>query len=339
MEVDDDENESSSQQQQQQQQRKRPAVRRRPRRKKPRSYSAAGQPTAEVVAAASFVPSSETTLEEEEEDYSAMDGEAVKPVAFRKNSTGGASINGDEDNDPFAFCLRCKPPDGDDSSKIQELWWYSPHPNIPITVEEALTPTLMRWKATEKGMLRSQPPFRLHQIRKACQVHGVPLLTALSLRRHLIKANHPDKNMTQLQLGRRQDINQSAALFEQAVKECLQKHNVAVWTEDDQKAHINQHSLRPFPPTPDFVLQRPLLVKKYRHEKNSHPNHQHDNHHHDGRHQQKSKKHRQPRRPKRIVAEQKVIHCTFVREKGIAYDKNARTRSSRMHFHGTIALF
>jgi hypothetical protein len=175
-----------------------------------------------------------------------------------------AKRNRSNDEDPFPSSQRCRPVDDTDTLKV--LWWHSPDPFVPLATEEAMLPNLMRWKGTEKGMMKNQPVFRLAPIQILCRQQNVPLLTALSLRRHHIKRYHPNRSMSSLQLGKEDDIKQSAALFEQAVERALREfHKVSLWSESEQKAHIRQNRKEgePYPPTPDFILQQPLLVKKH----------------------------------------------------------------------------
>ena len=190
--------------------------------------------------------------------------------------------------DPFTTTLRCEPLQ--DGAKMRVLWWHSPQPYIPLQTETELIPVLMRWKETERGMLKSQPPFRLPQISKKCRKEQVPLLTALSLRRHHIKRLNPSRTMSQLQLGNEKDIRMSAHLFEQAVERAFQDH-IPVWTESQQKAHIKKTRKpdEPFPPTPDFICREPVLVKTY---------------------VDKDPKNNRRHRDRRVLQE-RVVHCKY----------------------------
>lgn len=193
--------------------------------------------------------------------------------------------------DPFPSRLRCERLQPGQSPK-HTLWWYSPDRYIPLAAEQALIPVLLRWGASERKMMKDQPGFRLPQIKKKCHQHQVPLLAALSLRRHHIKRLNPYRSMEQLQLGNSENIRESADLFERAVEDALRKHNIAFYSEQEQKLH-NAKRLpdEPYPPTPDFILKQPVLLRKYK-----------DEHHHDHHRHRKHQKNRK-------ILEERCIHC------------------------------
>jgi hypothetical protein len=113
-------------------------------------------------------------------------------------------------------------------------------------------------------MFCRQPTHRVHKIRHLCQKKRVSLEAALSLRRHHMKRLNPARSMSQLQLGSFEDIKESANLFEQAVATFLRDSGVEFYSEADQKAAYKERRPgEPFPPTPDFVLTRPVRIKKY----------------------------------------------------------------------------
>lgn len=164
--------------------------------------------------------------------------------------------------DPFPCALRCKQV----QDQPQVLWWHSPVPPVKMSVEEGLIDKLVPYQSKERGMFKSQPPHRLQKLRRLCGSNNrISLMAALSLRRHHMKKYSPRLNMTQLRLGDRNDINESARLFEEAVEDFLKRSNVAFYTESDQKSHIARHKKQdePYPPTPDFILKEPLHIKQY----------------------------------------------------------------------------
>ena len=71
--------------------------------------------------------------------------------------------------------------------------------------------------------------------------------------------------MSALQLGTYDNIRQAAALFEDAIAAALKKARVSYWSEEEQKEHIQKHKQpdEPFPPTPDFILKKPVLLKTF----------------------------------------------------------------------------
>lgn len=166
------------------------------------------------------------------------------------------------EEDPFPSRVRCRSPLA--GEELQVVWWHSPEPYVRLEVEEKLIPVLMHWGMTEMGMMRSQPAFRLQRVRKLCRRLNVPLFTALSLRRHHIHGNHPSRRKSHLQLGKDEEIRDAASLFEAAVESVL-RSRVDVWSEKDQKEHLRENKPReePFPPTPDFILHRPILWRCY----------------------------------------------------------------------------
>jgi hypothetical protein len=161
----------------------------------------------------------------------------------------------------FYFALQCT-----ESENPETLWWHSPENYIPLATEASMVDVLVKWKKTERGMMKSQPGFRLNQIRKLCKSTGVPISQAASLRRHHMKRFNPTLGMSRLQLGNEEDIRESARLFEVAVDGFLRAQNVPFWTEDEHKDHITKHRKDgdPYPPTPDFILKKQVRVKKCR---------------------------------------------------------------------------
>jgi len=168
-----------------------------------------------------------------------------------------------ETEDVFAWCLRCE--SIADSRQHKVLWWHSPVPPIRIETESALEPVLVPFKKKERGMFREQPEHRAQKLQRVCHKHHVTMKTALSLRRHYMKRYNPGLRMSQLRLGKEEDINQSARLFEEAVQTFLERQRVEFYAEQHQKEFIRQHKRpdQPYPPTPDFILRKPLRIKTY----------------------------------------------------------------------------
>lgn len=96
------------------------------------------------------------------------------------------------------------------------LHWPS-GPPIPLATEMAMLPLLMHWGRTERGMMRSQPAWRVGTVISACKNIGMDLAAALSLRRHHIKALHGrDVQNSAVGLGSDADTFAAAMCFEQA---------------------------------------------------------------------------------------------------------------------------
>lgn len=115
-------------------------------------------------------------------------------------------------------------------------------------------------------MFCTQPEFRVHKLRRITNAKKVPLSTALSLRRHHMKRLNPHiGGMQQLRLGSNDDIRESARLFEEAVEHFLRRQRVEFYSEQEQKAHVRKHRGpgAPYPPTPDFILKRPIRIKQF----------------------------------------------------------------------------
>jgi hypothetical protein len=165
--------------------------------------------------------------------------------------------------DPFPCTLRCK--SIPDPNHHRVLCWHSPVSPLQVLVEEGLIDTLVPYRRNERGMYREQPTHRVHKLRRACGTKGVSVEAALSLRRHHMKAHNPHLTMGQLRLGSDDNIRESARLFEQAVADFLRLQKIPVYSESEQKAHIqkNRQPNIPYPPTPDFILHEPLRIKTY----------------------------------------------------------------------------
>jgi hypothetical protein len=268
-----------------------------------------------------------SSLGEERRNQSAFDEDHDDTGRSCVNATDRATslvdpIIVNESDDPFPSSLRCQSFDPTTEDTIQVLWWRTTTPHIPVATEEALLPLLLHWKKKERNMFRQQPPFRLPRLQRLCHSLHVPLITALSLRRHHIKQNHPFKSMEKLGLGCSDDIRASADMLERAVADALRcHHTVAFFDEAEQKAHIDKYrrtnpdNAGAFPPTPDFILQRPVRVKTYQTRKNnkdgrsSNNRSSNNNYSNDQRYQQRPSS-TLSQDEERFVVEQRVISCT-----------------------------
>jgi hypothetical protein len=175
-----------------------------------------------------------------------------------------ASRDEGEEESPFINCvLRCQPLPLDEQLI---LWWHSPIPPVPLSVEKELIDVLIPYHRRERGMFYKQSYRRKREVRRLCEVKKVSFRMALSLRRHHMKRLNPYLSLEQLHLGNDEIIRESARLFEVAVQEFLERNNVTFYSEDDQRAFIDQHRQpgQPSPPTPDFILKKPIRIRKYK---------------------------------------------------------------------------
>lgn len=148
------------------------------------------------------------------------------------------------------------------SNNSLTLHWKSSQPHImPLAVEEDMLKVILRWGERERGMMRDAPPFRLAEIQKRCQRHGIPLSQACSLRRHHMSLLNPYKSKESMQLGSLKDIKRSAELFEDAIAAYLHKQQISFWSEEEQKAEfLRTHPGQLIKGTPDFKLKQPILL-------------------------------------------------------------------------------
>jgi len=169
----------------------------------------------------------------------------------------------DEEEDPFPSALRPGPLLENEDPPI--LRWHQPFSFVTKDDEEALLPLLLRYGERERGMFYRQPTNRLAKLRAVCKEKKVPLLTALSLRRLMIKHLNPYRNHEVLGLGTVDKIREAAALFESAIEGALKRKQVPFWNEQQilQHAKNNKPEDEPFPPTPDFVFQKPVCLQLF----------------------------------------------------------------------------
>jgi hypothetical protein len=144
------------------------------------------------------------------------------------------------------------------------LEWDSPIGYVPLCEEEFMAQTLFKRNGKrERGMLKGVPSFVVSNYRRAMDNHAPSMNfpQVLSLRRHHIKLFNPFKNMSQLGLGKRDDINKSARIFECAVETFLKKSSIDFLTEKDQVNEAKKEK-KILKATPDFVLPKPVLLRK-----------------------------------------------------------------------------
>jgi hypothetical protein len=221
------------------------------------------------------------------------DEEGFKEEASKRTRTeiqpDGSSADGDEHDvkesvetaadhdDPFRYLLRCEAIDRSSGEAPQPLQWHSPQGYVPVQAEQSLVAILLHWKEKEGGMAKRLPHWRMREIRKGCRDLRVPLPAALSLRRHHIRQLRPYSSLEQLGLGTERQVREAAAVFERCVRDFLDLSRVLYWTEEHQRSYYSSmlkangdegrnstSNRRPSPPTPDFVLQKPVLIQKYR---------------------------------------------------------------------------
>jgi hypothetical protein len=169
-----------------------------------------------------------------------------------------------EDPSPFtSYVLRCQDMPLNDQFI---LWWHSPTEPVPLTVEKELIDILIPYQRRERGMFYKQSYHRKRELRHICEMKNVKIRMALSLRRHHMRRMNPHLTLEQLHLGSEDVIRESARLFEVAVQEFLQRHNVTFYSEHDQRVYSNEHRQpgQPSPPTPDFILKKPIRIRKYK---------------------------------------------------------------------------
>lgn len=152
---------------------------------------------------------------------------------------------------------------------LQSLQWPCKVPLTSVEAEKSLLPILLKWGRKERGMMKDQPTYRLHQVKVACRKESVPLSQALSLRRQHIQRLNPYQPLEQLRLGRMNDIQKSAELFEESAEQCLRHCSIPIVTERMQKERHSQRNsealkqgltYQPQPPTPDFLLDNPIKI-------------------------------------------------------------------------------
>ena len=150
----------------------------------------------------------------------------------------------------------------DDTACILE--WDSPLGYVPLSEEESMVEFMFRRNGKrERGMLKGKPSYVVSKYRKAMQQHA-PTMNfpqLLSLRRHHIKLFNEHRNMTQLGLGDRDDINKSAKIFEWAIEKFLKNVSIDFLTEEQQREEAAKEG-GVLQATPDFILPKPTVLRK-----------------------------------------------------------------------------
>jgi hypothetical protein len=119
-----------------------------------------------------------------------------------------------------------------------------------------MLPILLHWK-NERGMMRTQPAWRVRKTMDACERTGMTLAQALSLRRHHVKAINKPVPAVRLGLGTDEQVNGAAQLFVLALASHLDAARIAYLSEGAQKRGRAFGDRRP---TPDFLFDSPLRL-------------------------------------------------------------------------------
>ena len=137
---------------------------------------------------------------------------------------------------------------------------WGPARNTPtVEAEETLLPLLFKFGKKERGMMKKQHHLRVKAIKEKCHDQGIMLDQALSMRRtHMMLLNPHVQSVSQLGLGKPEDIRACSAIFEESVETYLQHHGIKFYTEKAQKAMVPKGEKTP--PTPDFLLQETIYL-------------------------------------------------------------------------------
>ncbi len=191
--------------------------------------------------------------------------EEGKGIPQETNSTQNRKRERDIKTSSDTSSLIC-PSDSASCKKInsQIIAWPCSESIVSTPCENEMLPIILHWD-TERGMMKDQPEFRKKKVMKFCKKNNIPLLQALSLRRHHIKLRNPRKSMQVLGLGKESDIRMAADLFETCVEEYLRKCNIDFITEEDQrKAFLQQRQEgEKTPPTPDFLFKESVELNLF----------------------------------------------------------------------------
>ena len=138
------------------------------------------------------------------------------------------------------------------------LWSFSRL--VPLSSENSLLPLLLKHRH-EVGSFCFQPQYRLPPLQSACASLQVNINTALSLRRHHIKARNRGLSEHQLNMGTSKQKQLPADAFEGSVASYLDSCGRSDYlTEEDQRAIHPPEPGSYHPGTPDFRFPEPLLV-------------------------------------------------------------------------------
>jgi hypothetical protein len=184
-------------------------------------------------------------------------------IVVQESDDESETVEGPSPSPFTSYVLRCQDVPLNDQLI---LWWHSPTEPIPISIERELIDILVPYQRRERGMFYKQSYHRKRELRRICRVKQINIRMALSLRRHHMRRLNPHLTLEQLHLGTEDVIRESARLFEVSVEEFLLRHHVAFYSEQDQRAYINEHRPQgqPFPPTPDFILKQKIRIRKYK---------------------------------------------------------------------------
>jgi len=139
------------------------------------------------------------------------------------------------------------------------LRWGHAHNTPTVEAEEALLPLLLKYGKKERGMMKKQHYSRIKAIKGKCHEVGIRLDQALSLRRtHMMLLNPRVQTVSQLALGKPEEIRTCSALFEETVGAYLISHRIEFHSEEDQKSMVRKGEKTP--PTPDFLLKETILL-------------------------------------------------------------------------------
>jgi hypothetical protein len=163
------------------------------------------------------------------------------------------------------------------------LHWKSPHPHVPLAVEQTILEYLFVNSPICEGLLLRDEPnsdSRYVKIKQACRQYNMPLSSALSLR--LETVHWKNKNPNLRPAGFDSKVRKSAELFEVAVEQFMLEQLQGqgrgqggrrsdgddndgmpdFWTEDDQREHNKKHSYPPMP-TPDILFCESVCCRRY----------------------------------------------------------------------------
>jgi hypothetical protein len=159
------------------------------------------------------------------------------------------------------------------------LHWSSPHPHVPLAIEQTMLEYLFATSPRREGLLLRDEPNgdqRYLNILSACRRHNMQVSAALSLRQETV--HWKNKNPKLRPAGFDQKVRQSAELFEVAVEQFVWEQLrgqgqgqgqgsdndrvTAFWTEDDQREHNKRNSHPPMP-TPDILFCESVCCRRY----------------------------------------------------------------------------
>ena len=146
------------------------------------------------------------------------------------------------------------------SNDALPLSWLNSYPIIPVESEIALLSILLPYGNKERGMMKDHPPRRVEEIFDSCNIHGMKLEQALSLRRyHMMLLNPQIKSITHLGLGNTKDIRDAKYHFIRSVKHHLKECGIPFVTKKEQTTRIKKSEQgETMQSTPDLMLPSPV---------------------------------------------------------------------------------